>query len=54
MRWKKAGAQTILHLRVDLLSGVWTEAYQRLLDKMEKVKVPTYDLPNRQMSKIAA
>jgi hypothetical protein len=39
MRWKKAGAQTILNLRVLLLSGVWTEAYQRVLDKFEKVKV---------------
>ena len=54
MRWKKAGAQTILHLRVVLLSGVWTEAYQRVLDKMEKVQVPTYDLPNHQMSKMTA
>jgi hypothetical protein len=54
MRWKKAGAQTILHLRVILLSDVWTEAYQRVLAKVENVKVPTYDLPNRQTFKMAA
>jgi hypothetical protein len=28
MRWKKPGAQTILTLRVILLSGVWDEAYE--------------------------
>ena len=54
MRWKKAGAQTILNLRVVLLSGIWTEAYQRLLDKFENVTVPTYDLPTRQSFKMAA
>ena len=27
MRWQKAGAQTILNLRVLQLSGVWDEAY---------------------------
>jgi hypothetical protein len=31
MRWKKAGAQTILTLRVILLSGVWAEVYERIL-----------------------
>jgi hypothetical protein len=46
MRWKKAGAQTILNLRVVLLSGVWTEAYRRVLNDFENAKVPTYDLPN--------
>jgi hypothetical protein len=54
MRWKKAGAQTILNLRVVLLSGVWTEAYQRALNEFENVKVPTYDLPNWETLKIAA
>jgi hypothetical protein len=54
MRWKKAGAQTILNLRVVLLSGVWTKAYQRVLDNVENVKVPTYDLPNPQTFKMAA
>lgn len=54
MRWQKAGAQTILNLRVLLLSGVWTAAYQRVLNKFENVKVPTYDLPNWETLKMAA
>ena len=54
MRWKKAGAQTILNLRVVLLSGVWAEAFQRVLHNVENVQVPTYDLPNRQTFKMAA
>ena len=54
MRWQKAGAQTILNLRVLLLSGVWAEAYQRLLQKSENVQVPTYDVPNQQRFKMAA
>jgi hypothetical protein len=54
MRWKKAGAQTILNLRVVLLSGVWTEAYQRVLNSFESVKVPTYDLPSRETLKMTA
>ena len=31
MRWKEAGAQTILTLRVILLSGVWSQVYERTL-----------------------
>jgi hypothetical protein len=54
MRWKRAGAQTILNLRVILLSGVWTEAYQRVLNRFEEVKVPTWELPDRKPFKIAA
>jgi hypothetical protein len=54
MRWKKAGAQTILHLRVLLLSGVWEEAYQRVLSKVENVQVPTYSTPTRKASKKTA
>ena len=54
MRWKKAGAQTILNLRVLLLSGVWTEAYRRVLNKFENVKVPTYDIPSWETLKMAA
>ena len=54
MRWKQPGAQTILNLRVVLLSGVWTEAYQRVLHKFDNVKVPTYALPNRKTLKMAA
>ena len=54
MRWKKAGAQTILNLRVLLLSGVWTEAYQRMLDKFDSVEVPTYASINRKTLEMAA
>ena len=54
MRWKKAGAQTILNLRVLLLSGVWDEAYQRVLSKFENVKVPTCDIPKRETHRMAA
>jgi hypothetical protein len=54
MRWKKAGAQMILNLRVLLLSGVWAEAYQRALNTLEIVKVPTYDLPPSETFKMAA
>src|SRR5262249_32389134 len=32
MRWKKAGAQTILNLRILWRSGVWAEACARWLD----------------------
>ena len=54
MRWKKAGAQTILNLRVLLLSSVWTEAYRQVLSNFENVKVPTYDLPKQKTFKMAA
>ena len=43
MRWKKAGAQTILTLRVILLSGVWSEVYAKTLEVSSKVKVPTHE-----------
>jgi len=39
MRWQKAGAQTILNLRVLLLSGVWDEAYERALTDYVEPKV---------------
>jgi hypothetical protein len=54
MRWKKAGAQTILNLRVILLSGVWNQAYGRVLQSFENVKVPPYARVNRQTAKKAA
>ena len=54
MRWKKAGAQTILNLRVLLLSGVWVEAHLRILKKVETAKVPTYELPSWKSLKKAA
>jgi hypothetical protein len=54
MRWKTAGAQTILNLRVLLLSRVWTQAYERVLQSFEYVKVPSYAIPTRQTAKKAA
>ena len=39
MRWKAAGAQTILNLRVLRLSGVWEQAYQRVLEGFQEAKV---------------
>jgi hypothetical protein len=54
MRWKKAGAQTILNLRVLLLSGVWTEAYGRVLETYEEVQVPTYAMKGRTAAAIPA
>ena len=41
MRWKKAGAQTILTLRVILLSGVWSRVFEQLLTDFREVKVRT-------------
>jgi hypothetical protein len=43
MRWKKAGAQTILSLRVILLSGVWDQVYKRVLDTLGEVDITTPD-----------
>jgi hypothetical protein len=39
MRWQKAGAQRILQLRVLRLSGVWDQAYQRVLRGITQPKV---------------
>ncbi len=39
MHWKKAGAQTILRLRVILLSGVWESVYQGILEGYSRVEV---------------
>jgi hypothetical protein len=39
MRWQKAGAQTVLNLRVLHLSGVWDTAYARLLEGLEEAPV---------------
>jgi hypothetical protein len=51
MRWKEAGAQVILDLRVALLSGIWRATYGRVLATSTNVKVPTphlaRDLPRQ-------
>jgi hypothetical protein len=41
MRWHKAGAQQILQLRVLLLSGVWSQVYERTLQANSEVQVRT-------------
>ena len=41
MRWQKSGAQAILNLRVLVLSGVWAEAYERVLHTYGVAKVHT-------------
>ncbi len=41
MRWTKAGAEVILDLRVMLLSGIWPEAYRRILDAESTNKLAT-------------
>jgi len=54
MRFKKAGGQTILNLRVMLLSDVWTAAYRHVMNNINNVKVPTYHLPERKVLANAA
>jgi hypothetical protein len=39
MRWQKAGAQRILNLRVLRISGVWDEAYRRVLRAIKQPQV---------------
>jgi hypothetical protein len=41
MRWHKAGAQTILTLRVILLSGIWQEVYEHAFQAPSEVEVRT-------------
>jgi hypothetical protein len=41
MRWKNAGAQLILNLRVVLLSGIWDAVYRQTLTKHSYVNIRT-------------
>lgn len=43
MCWTKRGAQTILNLRVLLLSGTWDGAYSQLLPSHDKPPIITYE-----------
>jgi len=43
MRWSKAGAQTILNLRVLRLSGLWNDVYARVLQSHNSHDIRTYD-----------
>jgi len=54
MRWSKAGAQTILNLRVILLSGIWDGVYRALLDSHNPAEVRTYTPKAEQALRIAA
>ena len=53
MRWKKAGAKTILTLRVILLSGVWSEVYRKTLETASRVEVRTPEQSNYFEARIA-
>ena len=53
MRWKKAGARTILTLRVILLSGVWSEVYAKTLAVSSRVEVRTPDQSGQFSARIA-
>ena len=54
MRWQKAGAQTILTLRVILLSSVWDDVYRRMLETYSEVQVSTPDQPKSSAATKAA
>jgi hypothetical protein len=54
MRWEKAGAQTILTLRVILLSGVWSEVFERVLTGFSEVTVRTPSSQDREDARIRA
>lgn len=46
MRWQKKGAQTILNLRVILLSGVWKDTYRKVIYTYHS-PIRAYDDPKR-------
>jgi hypothetical protein len=54
MRWQKEGAQTILDLRVILLSDVWEQAYQRVLESRKQVQVGAWGPPCEKENQNAA
>jgi hypothetical protein len=54
MRWQKSGAQAILNLRVLVLSGVWAEAYARVLHTYEVAKVHTEASLSEEPAEMAA
>jgi hypothetical protein len=43
MRWTKPGAQTILNLRVILLSRIWDEVYLQLLQSHDNTQIVAYE-----------
>jgi hypothetical protein len=54
MSWKLPGAQTILNLRVLLLSGVWGAAYDRVLQQFDEAQVPGQPYSSSHAAKKAA
>ena len=54
MRWTKAGAQTILDLRVILLSGVWRQAHARRLANSPSATLRAYEPSGQRELKNAA
>jgi len=54
MSWGKVGAQTILDLRVVLLSGVWDKAYARVLASLEQAQVAGQRATHQKKAKKAA
>lgn len=54
MRWTRAGARTILNLRVILLSGVWDCVYRAVLDSHNPAELKTYIPKAQQVQQIAA
>ena len=47
MRWKPAGLQTVLDLRVLVLSGIWDTVYSASLARLSQT---TFHLPQRVVS----
>ena len=54
MSWGKGGAQTILELRVVLLSGVWDAVYARVLAGLEQAQVRGQPQPRQKRAGKAA
>jgi hypothetical protein len=54
MSWGEAGAQTVLDLRVLVLSGVWDAAYARVLAGFEQVQVRGQPEPHQKRAGKAA
>jgi len=54
MRWSKAGAQSILNLRVAWLSGIWSDAYEYILNSYNDTTLTTYAAHRNQALCIAA
>ena len=54
MRWMKQGAQTILNLRVVLLSGIWQPLYRKLLETHDAGNLRTYGALPKTVTRQAA